>query len=294
MPASQLNAGASQFNPPQFGGPQVHPEFGYLAPTVRFRRKFTLLLEGVACGVLVGAVAMFFATMEREEEKAVAMLATPMLITPVSSAAMPSAATPASPKASAPIASGPAATASTPAASRPGPAAPAAFPPTVSKPGSSTPALVTLTSTPPQTAAVRGFAPVRFVPESIALPAVTPRLPPVLNDTPPAVTVGASASVSASASVQAPADATEPTPSPAPSVAAAPEFAPAPAPEFVPAPAPEIKAVVAKPKKRIVREPTARRLPPEPEPRTAFAGPFRRSSEPPAPGFWRPLFGFGF
>ena len=276
MPASQLNAGASQFNPPQFGGPQVHPEFGYLAPTVRFRRKFTLLLEGVACGVLVGAVAMFFATMEREEEKAVAMLATPMLTTPVSSAATPSS----------PIASAPAATASTPAASRPGPAAPAASPPTVAKPGSSTPASVT--STPSQTAAVRGFAPVRFVPESIALPAAAPRLPPVLNNTPPAVTVGASASASASVSVLAPADATELTP--APSVAAAPVSAPA----FAPAPASEIKAVVAKPKKRIVREPTARRLPPEPEPRTAFAGPFRRSSEPPAPGFWRPLFGFGF
>jgi hypothetical protein len=283
MPASPLNAGPSQFNPPQFGGPQVHPEFGYLAPTVRFRRKFALLLEGVACGVLVGAVAMFFATMEREEEKAVAMLATPMLTTPMSSAAMSSAATssaatPSSTTASALTPIGSAAIASTPAASRPAPATPAASPPTVSKPGSSTPA--SATSTPPQTAAVRGFAPVRFVPESIALPAVAPRLPPVLNDTPPAVTVG----VSASASVPAQADATEPTP--APSVAAAPVSAPA--------PAPEIKAVVAKPKKRIVREPTARRLPPEPESRTAFAGPFRRSSEPPAPGFWRPIFGFGF
>ena len=56
--------------------------------------------------------------------------------------------------------------------------------------------------------------------------------------------------------------------------------------------------MVAKPKKKIVREPqserTARQIPPEPEPRTAFASPFRRSSEPPAPGFLRPLFGFGF
>lgn len=274
MPASPSNAGPSQLDAAQF-----HPEFGYLAPTVRFRRKFALIIEGAACGILVGAVAMFFATMEHEEEKAVAMLATPMLATPVSSAAAPSS----------PIASAPVAMASTPAASRPAPAAPAASTPTVSKPGSSTPASVT--STPSQTAAVRGFAPVRFVPESIALPAVAPKLPPVLNDTPPDVTVGAS--VSASASVPAEAEsATEPTA--APWVVAT----PAPAPVFAPAPAPEIKAVVAKPKKRIVREPkserTARQFPPEPEPRTAFASPFRRSSEPPAPGFFRPPFGFGF
>ncbi len=169
MPASPSNAGPSQFDAPQFGGPQVHPEFGYFAPTVRFRRKFALVLEGLAGGVLVGAVAMFFATMEREE-KAVAMLATPMLVTPMSSAA-----TPASPKASAPTASGSAAIASTPApaASNAAPAAratstppvstPPAPTPTVSKPGPSTPA--SATSTAPQTAAVRDFGPVRFVPE---------------------------------------------------------------------------------------------------------------------------------
>jgi hypothetical protein len=274
MPASPSKAGPSQFDAPQFDARQVHPEFGYFAPTVRFRRKFALVLEGIACGILVGAVAMFFATMEREEQ-ALAMLATPMLVTPISSAATSSAATPSSP-----IASAPAAIASTPAASGPAPAAPAASTPTVSKPGSSTPASATLT--PPQTAAVPGFAPVRFVPESIALPAAAPRHPPVLGDTPPAVTVGASASVSASAWVPAQAASAEPTP--VPPVAA------------TPAPAPEIKAVVAKPRKRIVREPrserTARHIPPEPEPRTAFAGRFRRSSEPP-PGFWRPHFGFG-
>ena len=161
MPASSSNAGPSQFNAPQFGGPEVHPEFGYLAPTVRLRRKFALVLEGVACGVLVGAIAMFFATMEREEEKASAMLATPMLVTPMpvtpmSSAATSSAATPASPKASAPTASGSAAMASTPGASGSVPTAPAASTKPALKPGSSTPA--SATSTPPQTAAVRGFA----------------------------------------------------------------------------------------------------------------------------------------
>ena len=63
MPASPSNAGPSQFDAAQF-----HPEFGYLAPTVRFRRKFALIIEGAACGILLGAVAMFFATMEREEK----------------------------------------------------------------------------------------------------------------------------------------------------------------------------------------------------------------------------------
>jgi len=274
MPASPSNAGPSQFDAPQF-----HPEFGYLAPTVRFRRKFALIIEGAACGILLGAVAMFFATMEREE-KALAMLATPMLVTPV-----PFTATPSSPSASVPaaIASIPTASshapaapvASTPAMSTPAMATPATSTPKVSKPGSSTPAMAT--STPPQTAAVRGFAPVRFVPESFALPAAAPRLPPVLNDTPPPVTVGASASASVPAQ-----DVSAPEPPPAPLVAAA------------PASAPETKAVVAKPKKKIVREPhperIARQVPPEPEPRTAFASPIR----PQTPSFLRPLFGLGF
>ena len=220
MPASSSHAGPSQFDPPQ-----VHPEFGYFAPTVRFRRKFALVLEGLAGGVLVGAIAMFFATMEREE-KVHTMLASPMLVTPVSSA-VPSA----SPKASAP-----AAIASLPAASSPVPAAPVASRPTALKPASSTPA--SATSTPPQTAAVRGFAPVRFVPELIALPAATPGVPPVISELRPTLTVGASASVPERA-----ASAAEPTPAP---LAA------------VPAPAPEIKAAVAKPKKKIVREPSER------------------------------------
>ena len=253
MPASPSNAGTSQFNPPQFGGPQVHPEFGYLAPTVRFRRKFVLLLEGVACGALVGAVAMFFATMEREEGKASAMLATPMLVAPT-----PSAASSAAPSAATPSAS----TASVPTKSTP----------KVSKPGSSPPA--SAASTPQQMAAVRGFAPVRFVPESIALPTAAPRLPPVINELRPTLTVGASASVPAPA-----ASATEPPPMLVV--------------DTTPAPAPEIKAAVAKPKKRIVRDPqserTARQTPREPDPRTAYASP-----GPQPPAFLRPLFGFGF
>jgi hypothetical protein len=129
------------------------------------------------------------------------------------------------------------------------------------------------TSTSPQTAAVRGFEPVRFVSESFALPATTPTLPPVINELRPTLTVGASAPVSAPVASVA-------GPTPAPVVAAAPVSAP------------ETKAAVAKPKKKIVREPqperTARQVPPEPEPRTAFA------SRPQPPAFLRPLFGLGF
>lgn len=270
MPASPSNAGPSQFNPPQFGGPEVHPEFGYFAPTVRFRRKFVLVLEGVACGVLVGAVAMFFATMEREEGKASAMLAMPMLVAPTPSAAPP-AATPSSPTASTPTAFGSAAASTSPA---PGSvrAAPASSTPTVSKPRSPTPA--SAASAPQQTAAAGHLAPVRFVPESIALPAAAPRLAPAASDTPPGVTVSASASVSA------PAISAAELPPTLPVIAAA------------PAPATEIKAVVAKPKRKIVREPqserSARQVPREPDPRSAYAGPR------PPPAFLRPLFGFGF
>jgi len=232
MPASPSNAGS------QLDATQFHPEFGYLAPTLRFRRKFALLIEGVAGGVLVGAVAMFFATMEREE-KALAMLATPMLVTPVTPIATP---------ASAPTASAPAAIASTPAAVSPPAAAPPASRPAVSKTGSPTPAPVA--STLPQTAAVRGFTPVRFVPESMALPVATREFPPVLSELRPTLVDGAPAAA-----------------------------------------APQVKAAVAKPKKKIVREPqperTAGQVPPEPEPRTAYA------SRPQPPAFLRSLFGLG-
>ena len=47
-------------NPPQFYPvypAQFHPEFGYLAPTIRFRRKMSLLGKGAAFGAILGAIA---------------------------------------------------------------------------------------------------------------------------------------------------------------------------------------------------------------------------------------------
>ena len=67
---------------PSYDTGQFHPEFGYFAPTMRFRSKVWLALKAVTLGVLAGAVAMFFLTMEREE-KALTMLATPVTVAPV-------------------------------------------------------------------------------------------------------------------------------------------------------------------------------------------------------------------
>ena len=67
---------------PSYDAGQFHPEFGYFAPTMRFRSKVWLALKAVTLGVLAGAVAMFFLTMEREE-KALTMLATPVTVAPV-------------------------------------------------------------------------------------------------------------------------------------------------------------------------------------------------------------------
>jgi hypothetical protein len=61
---------------------RFHPEFGYFAPTMRFRSKAWLAVKAVVLGALAGAVAMFFLTMEREE-KALTMLATPVVLPPV-------------------------------------------------------------------------------------------------------------------------------------------------------------------------------------------------------------------
>ena len=81
-------------SPSQFDATQFHPEFGYFAPTIRFRRKLALTLKGGALGVLVGAVAMFVVTMDREE-KALTMLSTPVLTIPAPSAPAPSTPAPA-------------------------------------------------------------------------------------------------------------------------------------------------------------------------------------------------------
>ena len=232
--------------PPQFDAAELHPEFGYFAPTMRFRRKISLTLKGAVLGLLVGAVTMFFMTTEREEQ-ALTMLAAPVLVAPAPSkpaqAAMPTRT-----------------------------AAVDIFAPVLFVPES-----IALPAAAPTRPPVRGtataanVAPVRFVPESIALPAVVPTNPPLRGTI--------STAVAAAASAPAPLPPSTVGASPAASVVAT---APA------PAPAPAAKAV-AKPKKKIVREPpterTARPVPPEPEPRAAFASPFRR--------FGLPIFGFG-
>jgi hypothetical protein len=61
---------------------QFHPEFGYLVPTMRARRKAALTIKAAALGVLVGAAAMFVLVMDREE-RALTMVSTPVLATPV-------------------------------------------------------------------------------------------------------------------------------------------------------------------------------------------------------------------
>jgi hypothetical protein len=119
-----------------------HPEFGYLAPTKRFRRKIGLTIKAAVFGALAGAVAMYFVANDRDE-RPVTMLATPVLIAP--------------------------------AASTPTPAAPTA--PTVATPAPSAPASPTpAPSKPTRTAATDIVAPpVPYVPQTIALPQATPR-----------------------------------------------------------------------------------------------------------------------
>jgi hypothetical protein len=87
MPASPSDATPSQFDATRF-----HPEFGYLVPTMRVRRKAALTIKAAALGVLVGAAAMFVLVMDREE-RALTMVSTPVLATPV--LATPARSTPA-------------------------------------------------------------------------------------------------------------------------------------------------------------------------------------------------------
>src|SRR5262245_17095557 len=173
MPASQPDGMRSQFDAPQF-----HPEFGYFAPTMRFRRKVALTLFGVVWGLLIGAGAMFFAVLEREE-KAVAMLATPVLTTPMTSApaTAPAAVAPEAPTAASPP----------PASSPPPSPTPARSTAARTAPASSDPASGPAARAPNRTAATDVVGPVPFVPQSIALPMAAHRDPPAESVTVPAV-----------------------------------------------------------------------------------------------------------
>ena len=149
MPASPPNAAPLQFDATQF-----HSEFGYLAPTMRFRRKAALALKGGALGAVVGAVAVFVAVTDREE-KAFTMLSTPVQTIPASPAPVM-------------------------AMSKPGSPARQPSTPVTSAPGALTPA---------QVAAINSTR-VRFVPEALALPAAVPADPHVRGPAPPIVAVG--------------------------------------------------------------------------------------------------------
>ena len=168
-----------------------HPEFGYLAPTKRYRRKITLTLKAAVLGGLSGAAAMYFLTIDRED-KPLTMLATPVLIAPATSAPTPVAQAPA-----------PAPAAATPALAVAKPAPPARTP-----------------AKPPRTAATDiAGRPVPFVPETIALPTVAPRDLELRGSVSPTLPAPAAAPVP-----QAP-PTVEASPSP---MAAEPEPAPAP------------------------------------------------------------------
>ena len=194
MPASPSHAVVSQFD-----ATQCHPEFGYLAPTMRFRRKIALTLKAAVFGALAGAAAMFALGTDRED-KAVVMLATPV-------AAPPAAAAPAN-----------------------------------------------------RAPAVNIFAPVRFVPESFALPPAASASPGIR----------AVASPLAGSKAAAPLDLA--------AIAAA------------PIPTAEARAVAPPKKKAAQPERTARMPPPEPAPRTAYADAPRWLAEP--AGLIRSIFGF--
>lgn len=218
---------ASPSNMPSVDAVQIHPDFGYLAPTMRFRRRFALTLKAGVLGALAGAAGVFFVTIDRED-KAMTMLATPVLIAPVAS-------TPAAqPQAQAPVA-----TASAPASA-------------VATPAPSTRA----TPTPRRVATDAVTSPVRFLPQTIALPQAQPRDLGLR---------GSSPTIAASAGLE---------PQPPATVGASPAAS---AVAIAPA---AVAKTVAKPKKNVVRE-----QPPEPEAR-AFAAPRRPLG--------LPIFGFGW
>jgi hypothetical protein len=228
MPASRFDG-----MPPRFDASQFHPEFGYLAPTMRLRRKVALTLMGALWGVLIGAGTVFYVVITREEQKAQAMLASPVLTTPTTSApaSEPPAAALSAPSQSAP----------TQLAARPSRVASA--PPTPAPP--TEPSSTPKSAPPTRTAVANGPAEVRFVPQSIALPMVAPREP------------GGSASPTAvSTAVEAPSMPAEPVV--ADTATPVVDDPPAPVADDPPAPVRQVRAA-PRPRKRAVREARAER-----------------------------------
>jgi hypothetical protein len=275
MPASRFDG-----MPPRFDASEFHPEFGYLAPTMRFRRKVALTLMGALWGVLIGAGtgAVLYAVMDREEQKAHAMLASPVLTPPATStpaSALPPAAAPSAPLRYARP------------RSVPRPPRVVSVPPTPAPPAepSSTPK----TPAPTRTAVANASAEVRFVPQSIALPMVAPRDPEASSPT---------------VVVEAPSMPAEPVVAEAATPVV--DDPPAPVVDEPPAPVRQVRAPPRSRKRavrearsertaresrsertargsrseRIAREPRSERSvryypPPEPDPRTGYAGQYR-------------------
>ncbi len=176
MPASPPTAVPSQYDATQF-----HSEFGYLAPTIRFRRKVALTLKGGALGALFGAAAVFVVVMDREE-KAFTMLSTPVATAPAPIAPAPltvALAPPASSVPASPVPASSAPVAYKPAASAPVSRPPVSRPPVVAAAPASPAQTPSVTPRPAATQIAGGSPSVRFVPEAFALPAavaVNPRL----------------------------------------------------------------------------------------------------------------------
>jgi hypothetical protein len=55
-------------SPPRFYPVEYHPEFGYLAPTLRFRSKLSLMGKGAAFGLIVGIIVAIAASPDRQEQ----------------------------------------------------------------------------------------------------------------------------------------------------------------------------------------------------------------------------------
>src|SRR5262245_23578618 len=60
------DAPSQEAAPPEFYPTQFHPEFGYLAPRLPFRKKALLVLNGVVLGTVLGALGVIALAPSRE------------------------------------------------------------------------------------------------------------------------------------------------------------------------------------------------------------------------------------
>jgi hypothetical protein len=57
----------AEMHQPRFHPVQFHPEFGYLAPSLRFRTKLSLLGKGAAFGIVAGIIIAIAVSPDRQE-----------------------------------------------------------------------------------------------------------------------------------------------------------------------------------------------------------------------------------